>query len=56
MKVFFEEAVWKDQAAHVIFFKNKPVCFKGPALNTAEVYEKKLVKSDLGKTMRTITK
>jgi hypothetical protein len=32
MKAFFEEAIIKDQAAHVIFFKSKPVCFTGPAL------------------------
>lgn len=32
MKWFFDEAITKDQAAHVIFFNNKPVCFTGPAL------------------------
>lgn len=32
MKAFFDEAICKDQAAHVIFFKSKPVCLTGPAL------------------------
>lgn len=32
MKAFFDEAICKDQAAHVIFFKSKPVSLTGPAL------------------------
>lgn len=32
MNVFFDEAIKKDQASHVIFFNNKPVCLTGPAL------------------------
>ena len=32
MKVFFDRAIKYDQAAHVLFFKNKPVCMTGVAL------------------------
>lgn len=32
MEAFFDEAICKDQAGHVIFFKIKPVCLTGPAL------------------------
>lgn len=32
MKVFFDEAITKDQAAHVIFYDNKPISQTGPAI------------------------
>lgn len=32
MKMFFDEAVKKDQAAHVLYFQNKPACLTGPVL------------------------
>ncbi len=31
MRVFFDEALRKDQAAHVICFRHKAVCLTGPA-------------------------
>jgi hypothetical protein len=32
MKIFFDQAIKYDQAAHVLYFKNKPVCMTGVAL------------------------
>lgn len=32
MRIFFDEAIKKDQAAHVLCFQNKPVCLTGPVL------------------------
>ncbi len=32
MKIFFDEVIEKDQAGHVLFFSNKPVCLTGPVL------------------------
>jgi hypothetical protein len=32
MNFFFDEAIKKDQAAHVLFFQNKPACLTGPVL------------------------
>lgn len=32
MKFFFDEAIKKDQAAHVLYFQNKPACLTGPVL------------------------
>lgn len=32
MKAFFKQAIVHDQAAHVLFFSNKPVCLTGPAI------------------------
>lgn len=36
MSIFFEEAIKKDQAAHVLFFNNKPACLTGPALKSRD--------------------
>ena len=33
MKVFFDQAVKYDQAAHVLYFDNKPACLTGPFLS-----------------------
>jgi hypothetical protein len=32
MKIFFDRAIKYDQAAHVLYFKNKPICMTGVAL------------------------
>src|ERR1700722_1859663 len=32
IKMFFDEAIKKDQAAHALCFQNKPVCLTGPVL------------------------
>ncbi len=34
LKAFFEEAIKYDQAAHVLYFMNKPVCLTGPVLKS----------------------
>ena len=32
MKIFFDSAIKKDQAAHVLYFLSKPICLTGPVL------------------------
>lgn len=32
MNFFFDEAIKKDQAGHVLYFENKPACLTGPVL------------------------
>lgn len=32
LQVFFDQAIKQDQAAHVLFYENKPACLAGPAL------------------------